>query len=291
MMERYHLWQKNCELPKDHVVYIYEAEDDITIRYYLNKGRRPSWAGTAFCLALACCACDRVPASLFYRSCLPRRQWHASGALAQSEDHLRNLAPWLCRLFYLPQTAKVREPGTGSIGDARHDNTQPISRDPERNLPISQSDQMPLANAENALGDQFIDPASVRSKQIPLEFIGVPPDFVDARGPSHLVYSNDLQGLLDAQVVTIILSEVTVYFTLDRTWKRVILRSASERLRIKALILLTTLATYSTPTPYTEPLWQLYQAQLEDIFELTVIPFLSVQDLVDFKAWDHKMHR
>ena len=150
---------------------------------------------------------------------------------------------------------------------------------------------MSLVNAENALGDLFVDPASVRSKQIPLEFIGVLPDYVDARGPSHLVFSNDLRGLLDAQVVTIILSEVTVYFTLDRTWKRVILRSASERLRIKAWILLTTLATYSTPTPYTEPLWQLYLAQLEDIFERTVIPFLSVQDLVDFKAWDHKMHQ
>ena len=257
----------------------------------LDEGRRPSWAGTAFSLALACCACDRLPASLFYRSCLPRRQWHASGALAQPKDHLHNLPLWLFRLFYLPQTAKVREPETGSIRNARHDNTQPISRDPERKPTISQSDQISLGKAVNAFGDLSIDPASVRSKQIPLEFIGVPPDFVDTRGPSHLVYSNGLQGLLDAQAVTVILSEMTVYFTLDKAWKRVILRSASERLRIKAWILLTKLATYSTPTPYTEPLWQLYLAQLEDIFERTVIPFLSVQDLVDFKAWDHKMHQ
>ena len=263
----------------------------ITTRSGLNEGRRPSWAGTALSLTLACCACDRVPASLFYRSCLPRRQWHASGALAESEDHFRNLPPWLFRLFYLFQTAKAPEAETGSIGNARHDTNQSIKGDSERKLPTSASDQTSLANTENALGDLCIDPISVCSGQVPLEFVGVPPDFVNARNPSHLVYSNDLQGLLDAQAVTLILSEVTVYFKLDKAWKRAILRSASETLRIKAWILLTTLATYSAPTPYTEPLWQLHQAQLEGVFERTVIPFLSVQDLVDFKAWDHKMHR
>ena len=260
-------------------------------RSVLDGRRQPSWAGTALCLALACCACNRVPASLFYRSCLPRHQWHASGALALSEDHFRNLPSWLLRLFDLPQTTKVREPETGSIQNAQHDNTRSINGDPERNPSTSPSDQTPLGSAENALGELSINPASGCSERNPLEFVGVPPDLVDARGPSYLVYSNDLKGLLDAQAVTIINSEGTVYFELDEAWKLFILRSASETIRIKAWILLTTLATYSTPTPYTEPLWQLYQAQLENIFERTVIPFLSVQDLVDFKAWDHKMHR
>jgi len=64
-----------------------------------EEGTKPSPAATAFCLALACCACGRVPASLFYRPCRSRREWHSSGELIDSQTHLEGLPSWLFALF------------------------------------------------------------------------------------------------------------------------------------------------------------------------------------------------
>ncbi len=73
---------------------------DTTSRSASSKeGSKPSPAATSFCLALACCACGRVPASLFCRPCQPRREWHSSGDVVDSRTHLEELPSRLFTLF------------------------------------------------------------------------------------------------------------------------------------------------------------------------------------------------
>jgi len=79
-----------------------------------------------------------------------------------------------------------------------------------------------------------------------------------------------------------------MYFVLADISKEIILHATSEKLRVQMWTLLVRLASYSMPSPYTEPLWQVFQSHLEEVIEGTVLPFLSVIDLNHFQAWSYQ---
>ena len=241
-----------------------------------NEGKKPSWAATAFCLALACCACDRVPAALFYRACQPRRQWHPSGELIDSRDHLEELPYWLLGLFRVQEAELSASSGTHSVAPAAK-STFPLEKSPRQDFPA----ELQLAEC-----NPFTSTSSL-STGIPLELLGIRPDNVQTFATSGLLFTNDLQHLSDLQGLAIVTLEETVYFVLAESWKETILRIASEGLRICIWTLLATMAAYAMPIPYTEPLWLVFQFQLKEVIESTVIPFLSVLDLRDIQDWSY----
>ena len=120
-----------------------------------------------------------------------------------------------------------------------------------------------------------------------LELLGIRPDDVQTFPTSVLLVPSDLEYLSDSQGVTVVTWEEATYFLLAETWKENILRTASEGLRICVWTLLATIAAYAMPIPYTEPLWSVFQFQLREVIESTVMPFLSVLDLRDIQEWSH----
>lgn len=114
---------------------------------------------------------------------------------------------------------------------------------------------------------------------------------MDLSRKSHLILSLHLQDLVNNRHVSVTTSEGVVYFALADVSKEIILHAASEKLRVQTWMLLVRLASYSMPSPYTEPLWQVFQSQLEEVIEGTVLPFLSVIDLKHFQAWSYQLQR
>ena len=252
-------------------------------------------------MALACCACELVPASLFYRPCLSRRRWHPSGDFRDSWAHLGELPSWLFDLFGGLENRDGPGPDLGASSDtssvsesdrcAPHDHGIVINGGFRQTRSTSQGGRDSPSLVENARNRQSQDLEAEKELRIPIEVVGVRPECVGSLRTCYLVLSSELWSLLRCQVVAIATLEGIPYFALGETWKEVILRTASEKVRVQVWILLVTLTTYSTPTPYAEPLWQIFHTQLEEVTEKTIIPFLSVLDLTDFKAWGHEMHR
>ena len=202
-----------------------------------------SRAATAFCLTLACCACERVPAALFYRACQTRRRWHATGDRVDSCDHLEDLPSWFVGLFRL---------------------------------------QEPEISAKYVEGLNLAD-------STPSELLGIRPDDVQTFAASVLLLQNDLQYISDLHGFATVALDGTIFFVLTETWKRTILHTASERLRTRIWKLLATVAAYAMPIPYTEPLWTVFQAQLQVVIESTVVPFLSVLESKDVQDWNDQL--
>lgn len=241
-----------------------------------NEGKKPSRAATAFCLALACCTCERVPAALFYRACQPRRQWNLSGELVDSPDHLKELPSWLLGLFRVQKAELSASNGTLPVAAAAQ-STLPAKSSPSQDF---------LKELKLEESTPFYASSSLRTG-ISLELLGIKPDDVQTFATSDLLLPSDLQYLSDLQGFAVVTSEETVYFVLSETWKENILRTASEGLRICIWTLLATVAAYAMPVPYTEPLWPVFQFQLKEVIESTVMPFLGVLDMRDIQDWSY----
>jgi hypothetical protein len=277
---------------------------NVTIRSVLSKGEsKPSPAATAFCLALACCACRRVPASLFYRPCLSRREWHSSGEIVDSQTHLEELPSWLFTLF----DTTLNDQGSGTQ-QATNGDTLSVPESPQhvfhdqrvssnngllQAAPLStprrdSSGRSPARNKGSRLATHR-EPQE--HTQIHLEIVGLRPNHVDLLRRSHLILSLDLQNLINSRDLSITTSEGVMYFAMAEIWKETILQAASEKLCVQTWTILVILASYSIPSPYTEPLWQVFQSQLQEVIEGTILPFLSVIDLKHFQAWSHQHRR
>lgn len=267
------------------------------------EGTKPSPAATAFCLALACCACGRVPASLFYRPCLSRREWQSSGEIVDSQAHLGELPSWLLLLFNTHQSdqGSVTQRATSSDAlsapesqhhafrdhpvSANNDQSQAASPSPPRQSSLGWS---PVRQRGSRLSTHQ---ESQEHTDIHLELVGVKPNHVDLSRRSDLILSPDLQHLSNSRGLAITTWDGAMYFALAEIWKETILQAASEKFRVQAWTILVKLASYSMPSPYTEPLWQVFQSQLEEVIEGTILPFLSVIDLKQFQAWSYRSQR
>ena len=221
-------------------------------------------------MALACCACERVPAALFYRACQSRRHFDQSGELADSRDHLEKLPSLLLGLFGLQEAEQSASSGTLPVAQAGQ-STLLAKWSPSQDI---------YTELQPAESTHFISNSSL-STGISLELLGIRPDDVQILASSDLLLPSDLQYLYDLQGFATVTSEETIYFVLAETWKETILQATSEKLRIRIWTLLATVVAYAMPIPYTEPLWQVFQFQLKEIIESTVMPFLSVLDLRD----------
>ena len=235
-----------------------------------NKGKKPSWAATAFCLALAFCACERVPAALFYRACQSRRHFDLAGELVDNRDHLKTLPSLFLGLFRVQEAELSSSSSTPPVAQAGQ-STLPAKSLPSHDI---------LTELQPAESTPSIWNSSLRTG-ISLELLGVRPDDVQTLATSDLRLPSDLQYLCDLQGFATVTSEETIYFVLAETWKESILQATSEKLRIRIWTMLTNMVAYAMPIPYTEPLWQVFQVQLTEIIESTVMPFLSVLNLRD----------
>ena len=241
-----------------------------------NTGKKPSRAATAFCLTLACCDCERVPAAVFYRACQSRRQLHPSGELFDSRGHLEELPSWLLGLFRVQEAELYARNGT-LPGAPAGPSTLPAKASPSQNF---------LTKPQLTEGTLSISVSSF-STGIPLELLGIKPDDVQTFATPDLLLPSDLQYVCDLQGFAIVTSEEAIYFVLTRTWKETILRTASEEMRISIWTLLATMVAYAMPIPYTEPLWPVFQSQLKEVIESTVMPFLAVVDPRDILDWKY----
>jgi len=271
----------------------------------VSKGEsKPSPAATAFCLALACCACGRVPASLFYQPCLSRREWHSSGEIVDSQTHLEELPSWLFTLFDTTQNgqgSRTRQVTSGDTLSAKFEPQQHafhnhlVSRNNDLPQTASQSNPRQFSLGQSRARKTGSRLSTDRERQehtdIHLEIVGVRPDHVDLSRSSPLILPLDLQNLANNRDLAITTSEGVMYFAMAEIWKETILQAASEKLRVQTWTVLVKLAAYSMPSPYTEPLWQVFQSQLEEVIEGTVLAFLSVIDLKHFQAWSHQFQR
>ena len=127
--------------------------------------------------------------------------------------------------------------------------------------------------------------------RIPLEAVGLRPDCVALLQSPYLQLPSELQSLIGSQAIYITTADGCAYFVLNQTWQDAIINMASEKLRIRTWALLVTLTAWSAPGPYTEPLWRTLQAQLEEVIQSSVLPFLSVIDLADFKGFSDELQR
>ena len=241
-----------------------------------NKGKKPSRAATAFCLTLACCACERVPAALYYRACQSRRQWHPSGELVDSCDHFENLPSWLLNLFRVQEAVL-----------STNSSTLPVAPAGQSTLPAKSLPSEDLLTERQLAESTLLISSPSSSTGIPLELLGIRPDVVQNFATPDLILPSDLQYLCDSQGFATVTSEESIYFVLTETWKETILRTASEELRLCIWTLLATVVAYAMPIPFTEPLWPDFQFQLKEVIESTVIPFLSVLELRDIEDWSY----
>lgn len=261
---------------------------------------KPSPAITSFCLALACCACEQVPASLFYRPCRSRREWHSSGEIVDSQTRFEDLPSWLFTLF-----DDIRDDhGSGTQRAISRKTVSVPESQPStfRNHPVSTIGDLsqvtsPSKPRSDSLGRspsrEKVSWPSTRRKpqkhaQIHLENVGVRPNDVGPSRRSHLILSPEFQILANSRGLAVTTSEGVMYFALAEIWKETILQAASEKLCVQTWTIFVNLASCSMPSPYTEPLWQVFRSQLEDVILGTILPFLSVIDLKHFQAWNYQ---